>query len=129
MILTREIEILITEKNIDYFENLGYDTFNGDKIMIPVELLKSGSNKKILCKCDKCGLEKEIVFKNYIRYNNDWGVYFCRKCSEHKRKKTLKENRGVEYPIQSKEINNKIKNTIKEKYGVENIRNIKKDKS
>ena len=102
--------------------------FNGEKIMIPVELLKSGSNKKILCKCDKCGLEKEIVFKNYIRYNNDWGVYFCRKCSEHKRKKTLKENKGVEYPIQSKEINDKIKNTIKEKYGVENVRNIKKYK-
>jgi hypothetical protein len=73
-------------------------------------------------------LEKEIVFKNYIRYNNDWGVYFCRKCSEHKRKKTLKENKGVEYPIQSKEINDKIKNTIKEKYGVENVRNIKKYK-
>lgn len=125
MILTREIEVLITDKNIDYFENLGYDVFNGERIMIPIEILQSGSNKKILCKCDKCGKEKNVEFKNYIKYGNEWGVYFCRKCSEPKRKESLKKSIGVEYPIQNLEINNKIKNTIKEKYGVDNIRNIK----
>lgn len=128
MILTREIEILITERNIDYFDNLGFDIFTGESITIPVELLQSGSNKKILCKCDKCGKEKEIVFKNYMKYGNEWGVYYCRKCSEHKRKKSLNESMGVDYPIQSKEISNKIKNTVIEKYGVINIRNIKKKK-
>lgn len=128
MILTREIEVLITDKNIDYFENLGYDVFNGERIMIPVELLQSGSNKKILCKCDGCGIEKNVEFKNYIKYDNEWGEYFCRKCSEPKRKKSLKESIGVEYPIQNKEINDKITKTIKEKYDVNNIRNIKKNK-
>lgn len=127
MILTREVEILITERNIDYFDNLGFDVFSGERIMIPVEILQSGSNKKILCKCDSCGIEKDIVFKNYIKYDNDWGVYFCRKCSEHKRKKSLNDSMGVDYPIQNKVISDKIKNTIIDKYGVSNIRNIKKE--
>ena len=36
------------------------------------------------------------VYKNYIKYDNNWGEYNCRKCSEHKRRKSLneiKENR------------------------------------
>ena len=126
MILTRKIEVFVTENNIYYFENLGYDVFTGEIISVPVEILQSGSNKKILCKCDSCGIEKEVVFKNYIRYNNEWGVYFCRKCSEYKRKNSLKESYGVESPIQNKEIHDKIKNTIFEKYGVDNIKKIKK---
>jgi hypothetical protein len=126
MILTRTIEIIITEKNIDYFENLGYDIFTGETITIPTELLQSGSNKKILCKCDSCNIEKEVIYKNYIRYDNTWGVYFCRKCSEQKRKDSLIKNHGVEYPILNKTISDKIKNSILDKYGVDNIRNIKK---
>lgn len=127
MILTREVEILVTERNIDYFDNLGFDVFAGERIMIPVEILQSGSNKKILCKCDSCSIEKEIIFKNYIKYGNEWGVYFCRKCSEHKRKKSLNDSMGVDYPIQNKVISDKIKNTVIDKYGVSNIRNIKKE--
>ncbi len=126
MILTREIEVFVTENNISYFENLGYDVFTGEIISVPVEILQSSSNKKILCKCDSCGIEKEVVFKNYIRYNNEWGVYFCRKCSEYKRKDSLKKSYGVESPIQNKEIYDKIKNTIFKKYGVDNIKKIKK---
>lgn len=126
MILTREIEITITEKNIDYFENLGYDVVSGETIMLPIELLQSGSNKKILCRCDSCEKEKLVVFKNYINYGNKWGEYSCRKCSELKRKKSLIETSGVEYPIQNNDISNKIKNTVINKYGVDNIKKIKK---
>ena len=61
-----------------------------------------------MCKCDACGVEKEVIFKNYIKYGNTWGVYYCRKCSESKRKKTLRKNFGVDYPIQNKIIFNKI---------------------
>lgn len=108
MILTREIQIRVNENNYQYFDNLGYDTYIGDEIRIPIELLSKGSHYKILCKCDGCGIEKNVIFKNYVKYDNDWGYYYCRKCSEFKRKETLKENHGVEYPAQNQLIFQKM---------------------
>jgi hypothetical protein len=88
-------------------------------IRIPIALISNGSQYKILCKCDKCGIEKLVIFKNYMKYNNkNFGEYNCRKCSEEKRKKTLRKNFGVDYPIQNKSIKNKIKNTLIEKYKI-----------
>jgi hypothetical protein len=120
MILTREILIKINESNYSYYEELGYDVSIGETLEIPIELLSTGSHYKIECKCDGCGVQKEVIFKNYVKYDNRWGEYFCRKCSESKRKATLKENYGVEYPIQSKEIRKKIEKTMIQKFGVDN---------
>ena len=121
MILTREIEIKINESNYQYYDDLGYDVAIGENIKIPVELMSKGSHYKIVCKCDGCGIEKEVIFKNYIKYDNNWGEYYCRKCSERKRKETLRKNFGVDYPIQNKKVLSKMKNTLLEKYGVDNI--------
>ena len=121
MILTREIEIKINESNYQYYDDLGYDVAIGEIIKIPIELMSKGSHYKIKCKCDGCGIEKEVIFKNYIKYDNNWGEYFCRKCSERKRKETLRKNFGVDYPIQNKKVLSKMKNTLIEKYGVDNI--------
>lgn len=122
MILTREINVKIGESNFHYYEELGYDVTIGEIITIPVELLSKGSHHKIKCKCDNCGLEKDVIYKNYLKYGNkDWGDYFCRKCSEVKRKETLRKNFGVDYPIQNKNVLSKMKNTLIEKYGVDNI--------
>jgi hypothetical protein len=126
MILTREIEVKISESNFQYYEDLGYETVIGESIKIPIELMSKGSHYKIKCQCDGCSVVKEVIFKNYIKYGNKWGEYFCRKCSESKRKKTLQKNFGVDYPIQSKKVMKKMKKTILEKYGVDNIS--KKDK-
>jgi len=115
MILTREIEIKINEANFPYYENLGYDVIIGEKLVIPIELLSKGSHHKIKCKCDGCSIEKDVIFKNYVKYDNIWGEYFCRKCSEVKRKETLRENYGVDYPIQNKKIYNKMKKTLNRK--------------
>lgn len=122
MILTREINIKINESNYQYYIDLGYDDFSiGETIVIPIELMSKGSHYKISCKCDGCGVEKDVIFKNYVKYDNKWGDYFCRKCSEKKRKETLRRNFGVDYPIQNKKVLNKMKNTLLDKYGVDNI--------
>ncbi len=121
MILTREIEIKINESNYQYYDDLGYDVAIGEIIKIPIELMSKGSHYKIKCKCDGCGVEKDVIFKNYVKYDNPWGEYSCRKCSESKRKETLRKNFGVDYPIQNKKVLNKMKNTLIEKYGVDNI--------
>ena len=108
---------------------MGYDTAIGEIIIIPVELLPRGSHQKIKCSCDGCGIEKDVIFKNYLKYDNDWGQYYCRKCSEIKRKETLRKNHGVDYPIQNKKILQKMKQTLVKRYGVDNIakRNEKDD--
>jgi hypothetical protein len=121
MILTREINIKISESNYQYYDDLGYDVSIGEEVIIPIELMSKGSHYKIDCKCDGCGVEKQVIFKNYIKYDNKWGDYSCRKCSEIKRKKTLRENFGVDYPIQNKKVLSRMKNTLMEKYGVDNI--------
>ena len=121
MILTREIEIKINESNYQYYDDLGYEVAIGEIIKIPIELMSKGSHYKIKCKCDGCGIEKEVIFKNYIKYDNNFGEYYCRKCSESKRKETLRKNFGVDYPIQNKKVLSKMKNTLIEKYGVDNI--------
>ena len=121
MILTREIEIKINESNYQYYDDLGYDVAIGEVIKIPIELMSKGSHYKIKCQCDGCGIEKEVIFKNYVKYDNKFGEYYCRKCSEVKRKETLRKNFGVDYPIQNKKVLNKMKNTLIEKYGVDNI--------
>ena len=118
MILTREIDIKINESNLQYYEDLGYDLTIGENIQIPIELIPKGSHYKINCKCDGV---KYVIFKNYVKYDNKWGEYFCRKCSEEKRKETLRRNFGVDYPIQNKKVLDKMKKTMIEKYGVDNI--------
>lgn len=121
MIITRELDIRIIESNYQYYYELGYDVIIGENIKIPIELISKGSHYKIECKCDTCSIIKEVIFKNYIKYNNKWGEYFCRKCSEVKRKKTLRKNFGVDYPLQNKKVFNRMKNTLLSKYGVDNI--------
>lgn len=126
MILTREITIKISESNFSYYDNMGYDVMIGEELLIPVELLSKGSHHKIECECDGCSLKKEVIFKNYIKYDNNWGEYFCRKCSESKRKETLRRNFGVDYPIQNQKVLKKMKKTLVNKYGVDNISKKKK---
>lgn len=112
MILTREVLVKVNEGNLSYFEDLGYEVRIGERLSIPVEFLSAGSHQLIKCECDGCGVVKDVLFKNYVRYGNKWGEYFCRKCSEHKRKRTLNMNYGVDYPIQNERIKSRIKETI-----------------
>jgi len=113
MILTRAIEITINMTNYQYYENMGYDITIGEDLLIPIELLSKGSHYKIKCKCDGCGVEKEVIFKNYMKYGNNWGEYYCRKCSESKRKNSLQKTYGVDYPIQNNDVYKKMKETLK----------------
>ena len=124
MILTEKVVVRINESNYEYYTELrflSYDPVIGETIIVPPALLSTGSHYKILCKCDTCGVEKEVMYKNYLKYQIDkWGDYNCRKCSEEKRKKSLNDNYGVDYPIQNTDIKEQIKNTLIKNYGVDN---------
>jgi hypothetical protein len=91
MIIQKTIEVSLHSKNIKYFESLGYNipkyhryghkhlfVPRGSKITVKVSDLQPNYSKKVLCKCDVCGKEKEVIFQQITRHN---GEYICIKCS------------------------------------------------
>lgn len=154
MILSKYVDVKISNNQIKYYKEKGYDIKGGNEIFsIKVSDLPLGSGSKIKVKCDICEKEKEISLgRYYINTKNLSTYYACsRKCSEQKNKDTILEkygvdnisnskeikdkkvetclrNFGVDYPQQSKEILQKGKSTKFEKYGDENYVNIEKAK-
>jgi len=129
MILTKEIKIKTTNKNITYYKSLGFDIKSGDEIIIKPEQLPDTSIQKVDVKCDICGNIKKITMFSYRRNINNYGYYSCSvKCSKDKTIKTNLDKYGVVHYNKTDEFIKKIKKTKKERYGNENYTNIKKQK-
>ena len=84
MIITKEIQITVNVRYIQYYENLGYhiprvqgSVKRGTKIKVKVKDLQQNSHFKILCQCDVCGKQKEVPFKKIEKS----GKYLCKKCA------------------------------------------------
>lgn len=121
MILTESVYVTINPRNYEYYKTLGYDDIMvGYDILINISELSRGSHVLIKCKCDKCGIEKNILYKAYLSYNNNFGNYLCRKCAQYKLEETNMIKYGVKYPLQNKDILNKMEETMLNEYGVKN---------
>lgn len=118
MILTNKIEIKTTNKNIGYYNSIGFDVKSGDMITIIPEQLPKSSKLKIEVECDNCHQKLNILYHSYFRNIED-GSYHCKKCSSLKSKKTSLDKYGVDHPLQNEEIKNKVIQTNIQKYGVE----------
>jgi len=148
MILDKEVEISVSHNMIKRYSDLGYDVINGKKLIVKIEHLTKKSHTKINVKCDICDNKKELDFSNYIVVTkNLTELYFCKKCSRQKAKKTNFEkygneiynnreqakktcfkNFGVEHPFQHAKIKEKSKQTKIDRYGNENFTNRKQGK-
>jgi formylmethanofuran dehydrogenase subunit E len=85
MIVDKKIKINITTRNITYFKNKGYKVEIFNMLEINVKDLPSKSNIKIKAKCDKCGKERSVIYKNYMNYlKNNNNLYLCKICSHEK---------------------------------------------
>jgi len=144
LILEREIEMIaVTEKNANYYRNKGYNV----QLRIPFNVkpidLPPGSNKKVWVKCDYCGKEYQMVFQKYIKRVLEATVHkcACRECEHLKiaesnminygmstnalpevKARKLQSNRdnyGVDNPMQLKKFQDKQKQTMVDRYGVE----------
>jgi len=121
MILDTEIIMKWNSNNKIYYVDKGY-TFTKmyEVFIIKVEDLNPNSNFKIKVKCDVCDKEKYLSYREYNNSISNGEYYTCsQKCSHEKSKKTCLLNYGVESPLQSSIIMDKINNTNLEKYGFE----------
>lgn len=148
MIIDEYINIKVNSNTLKHYSEKGYDVKIGNLIEIKIEDLSYGSNMKIRVKCDVCGNEKLIVYREYIKQIKKYKNYYCSKC-QHIRlsesilnkygvinisqlesiklkkdinsKKTCLLKYGSEYYLSSNEAKCKIKKTLKNKYNVENV--------
>jgi len=154
MILTKTVRIKISNNQIKYYREKGYDIKGSNEIKeITVEDLPKNSGQKIDVKCDFCEKEKFITLNRYnINTNHSQKLYACsRKCAEEKNKETIQKkygvynisqsskikekkiktcisNHGVEHPMMNKEIHEKALITKDKKYGDKNYNNQNKFK-
>jgi len=118
MILIDKIEIKVTNKNVGYYIDLGYNINSGDIVSINVNDLPRTSKHKIDVSCDNCKQEYQISYFSYLRnIKND--IYHCKHCSGVRSKETFLERYGVDHPLKLEEFKEKSKRTNLERYGVE----------
>jgi len=93
-LITKEVEIVLSPRNIKHFESLGYEiprrkdkwgkltTPKGTIIIVNVKHLQDGSKVCIDVECDCCGtILKNIIWNAYLKCLKDDGKYYCNKCS------------------------------------------------
>lgn len=118
-ILTKEVEVVPSGKNIKYYCNLGYDAKWHIPLMVKVEDLPLRSDVYIEVQCDYCGELKPLI--KYSTYNtetkNGTKKCCCLKCASIKREESMIERYGYGYAMQNPKMKNKIQKTNLEKYG------------
>lgn len=116
MIRAVKIKIKISYNNINHFKKNFGNIKIGDGLIIEPNQLPPGSHKMVDCVCDICGLEKKLPYRDYLKSSNNGGYFSCNKCKKEKIKNTLKNRYGYDN-YYNKE---KYKQTCLKKFGVEN---------
>jgi len=120
--MIKETEIIVNghRGNYDFYKKLGYNINYRKPCFIKVKDLMFGSTVKITSICDKCNKESKKEFKEYYNYTKGFTEpYYCNKCKTIKCKKTCLEKYGVDNPMKSKIVKDKLKSSLLEKYGVD----------
>ena len=135
-ILNQKIKIRVNNFNMNHFKLLGYITKPNEYIEIYVKELPIGSGTKINVVCNYCG---DVFKKPYRRYLETQKDICCKNCKNKKmvknsilkygyacslkndivqEKSRLKnrDNLGVDYPFQNKDVLKKCKETSAKKY-------------
>lgn len=134
MIITNEVEITLSGKDISYYENLGYSIYRepakynnkrlivprGTKLLVRIEDLPLKSNIEVEVSCDYCGI---VILKKYSEYtisrehiNKDC----CEKCSPLKIKESNVIKYGVDHTSQLDSTKEKNIKTNLKKYNATN---------
>lgn len=120
MLLTEYVEISITNRNRNYYKNLGY-TINSSRLLVHINDLNTNSKERVDVICDVCSKEKNITYFDYIKSISNGGYYTCDSiCAKDKVQSTNMEKYGVNYSLQSTFKINELKEYFLNKFGVDN---------
>jgi len=94
MIITEHVEINISPRNVEYYENLGYRINKivgskgklvcpkGTTLMVNIKDLSKASGVKVNVKCDGCGdILKNIAWSDYTKQVHKDNTYYCNVCA------------------------------------------------
>ena len=119
MIKEKDINVMITRRNITYYKSKGYECKEINKeININIDDIYPLSRTRITAICEVCGSEQSLQMNKYTINKERCGYYGCKKCSRKKYKQTNIERYGVDNPMKLEEIKNKTFKTNLRKYGV-----------
>jgi len=113
--------IIVNNKKLKkYYESIGYDV-SKDNSTIKIIDLPYSSHYKIDVKCDVCGKIKKTSYYNYYKNTNGLKEDYCcsKKCANNKCKERLQNKYGVDNVFQLEEIKEKSKKTLIDNYGVD----------
>lgn len=115
------VEISWTPATKNWLESKGYE-FTGyrKKIQIKAEDLQPSSHIKVVVQCDYCENEFVTEYLLYLR-SIETGKCRCKKCQKLKYKDSCMAKFGVKNALQSKEIQDHIKETNEKRYGKGNV--------
>jgi len=127
-LITKEVEVVLTNRIVRHYENLGYKiprekdissrlrVPKNTKIIVKVEHLTHGSKENVFVECDSCGKKKEnMQWRAYKMQSREDGNYYCLQCaqkiyggknkiSEEEIKKIVDEKLGEDWKIEEIEI-------------------------
>lgn len=138
MILTKTVELKISNKVVNHYREKGYNCNINDTIIVKVDDLTPCCSTRVDVKCDYCSETTHIRYQDYNNKIIRYGNYYCKKCSSVRAKEVFLQKYGVSNPMkcieikqkaidtmnsrtqeQLKEIQNKKKKTCMEHYGTE----------
>ena len=120
MIVDKLVLIKGHPKNLKHYKERGYDISVKQLILVKSEDLTNGSTFIINCKCDNCGYDKKIEFKEYFnRTNSLKDKYYCFSCKGIKSTETCISKYGVDNPMKSDAVKNILKKSLTNKYNVD----------
>ena len=123
MILTREVEVRVNNKNINHFRENGLIVNYGEILNISVDFVPKYSKYRISAKCDICESINEISMQKYSQNKERGGIYTCKSCNNLTLRKSMIERYGFDNASKVPEISEKRKATCLEKYGSEFVIN------
>lgn len=98
MLISKEVEVNINNRNIKYYKNKGYKISKEKKIVVKVEDLPKGNHTKVKVQCDNPNcitpINKLWAWSDYLRQVHKDGRTYCRRCANELfgKKKELKTN-------------------------------------
>jgi len=133
MLISKEVEIVLNNRTIAYYENLGYHIPRrkdkkgrlclpkGSKITVKVEHLTPSSHVEVDVKCDYCTKEYKMKYSEYNEkvINGNIQKVACIDCNKDKLKESNLKQYNVEWACTTKDAIKKRKITMVDRYGVE----------